>query len=250
MACFDRIWQTTKSLPSSLTASLEEQAATLATPLRSYYDTSIDIVDPYCYPVVHGRTPALTKEGLLNTTPQLKMWFYAFSTRFSYLPTAFSISGPSEPCRATSEGYINGVPPHMPSMVENIETVISNAIPLFENVLTDLHRNNPLQHRISGGSQYEGGDAPAEPAVSDDDEAWWKYDQAMQEWSANRPLVLPDVAADGFSQRLDARKHRVSLRGRTVNVVTRMTEIRLVSAHGQIRAAIKLSTTLNLPASG
>lgn len=190
----------------------------------------MDVVDPYAYPLVYGKTPALTKENILKETPQPKSWYYAFSTRFSYLPTTFSIAESTEPCRATAQGYINGVPPHMPSMSQNIETIVAKAVPLFEHVLTDLHRDNPSHQRITGGCKYdEETDAPQEPEPSADDESWASYDKAAQEWAAARVLIQPDVPEEGYSKSFGERKTRVSLRGRKVNVVVRMTEIRLVS---------------------
>ncbi|KAI0094474.1 hypothetical protein BDY19DRAFT_879129 [Irpex rosettiformis] len=228
VACFDRIWQTSQSLPSTLLASLEMQATALASPLRTYYETSVDTVDPCSYPLVYGRTPALTKENVLKATSQPESWYYAFSTRFSYLPTAFSISGPTMPCRATAKGYINGVPPHIPSMSENIEAIVSNAIPLFESVLTDLHHDNPLRHRITGGCRYDERGPLGKPVISDGKQGLVKNGKAIEERSTNKPLlILPDIVAEGYQRGLDAAKHRVSLRGRTVNVVVRMTEIYL-----------------------
>jgi hypothetical protein len=118
-------------------------------------------------------------------------------------------------------------------MTANIETVLTQTIPLFEHVLTDLHRNNPLRHRIPGTCHYqEKCKPPEEPEVTNDEQAWMKYDNEMREWSSSRLLVQPDVENGGYPGGFEYRKNRVSLRGRTVNVVVRLTEIRLVSGLG------------------
>lgn len=186
-------------------------------------------MDPYTYPLVYGRTPHLTSDNVLKEVSLPKAWYYAFSTRFSYLPTAFHITPSTDPCQATAQGYINGVPPHMPSMSASISEIVSKTIPLFEHVLTDLHSDNSLRVRIPGTFSFQESDQPEEPADPEDDEAWSKYQQEMDDWARNRPVVLPDVADDGYPGGHDERQIRISLRGRTINVVVRMTEVRLVS---------------------
>ncbi|KAI0692942.1 hypothetical protein BC835DRAFT_1276765 [Cytidiella melzeri] len=221
VSCFDRIWQTSEPLPLELTNSLIEQAAALTA------KPDMDLVDPYAYSIVYGRTPRLTSDNILQETSIPKAWYYAFSTRFSCLPTSFRIAAEVEPCRATALGYINGIPPHMPSMSANIESVLSRAVPLLEHVLTDLHRDNPLRHRISGSCKYLECDEPTEPERSDDEEGWTKYHKELQDRSRSRPIVQPDVPEAGYTGGLEYRRDRVSLRGRIVNIIVRMTEVRL-----------------------
>lgn len=189
----------------------------------------MDTVDPYTYPLVYGRTPQLTSDQMLKEVLVPKAWYYAFSTRFSYLPTAFHIAASTEPCRATAQGYINGVPPHMPSMSANISEIVSRTIPLFEHVLADVHSDNSLRQRVPGTYRFEQSGQPEEPVNQEDDEAWSKYQLELDDWYQNRPLVLPDIADGGELGGQEKKRIRVSLRGKDVNIVVRMTEVRLVS---------------------
>lgn len=70
---------------------------------------------------------------------------------------------------------------------------------------------------------------PEEPEHSDDEEGWAAYESELRHWLMNRPIRLPDVPEEGYPGGLEMRKHVVSLRGRTVQVVVDVSEIRLVS---------------------
>lgn len=164
--------------------------------------------------------------------------------RFAYLPTAWSVSSLPDPYRVTAQGYINDLPPSLPSMHENIETVLTKALPLFEHVLTDLHRDNPLCHRIPGGCKYKEWEEPDEPEHSDDEDGWAQYHKEMGHWAMNRPIVQPDLAEAGYQGGLEDRRGDVSLRGRTIKVVTQLTEIRLVGLliFGRQRHSLTMSS--------
>lgn len=229
VSCFDRIWQTIEPIPLDFKLPLED---TLSTPVPEgeYPQTHIDIIDPCAYPLVYGRTLQLTDDKTLKATSIPQAWYYAFSTRFSYLPTAFAISNASQPCLATALGYINGAPLSMPEVSEDVAHILTRAIPLFENVLTDLHRDNPLRHRIPGACKHEDWDQLDGSERSDDAEGRSDYDEEHH-WSSDRPAVQnePDIPREGYLEGLTSRSTRIHLRGKTVNVVVRMTQIRLVS---------------------
>ena len=89
---------------------------------------------------------------------------------------------------------------------------------------------NPLHHRIPGEYKYEVWDEPEEPEHSDDEEGWLTYQIKMRNWSVSRPIKYPDIPESGYPGGLEHRYSRTTLRGKTVMVITHVTEIRLVSS--------------------
>lgn len=123
--------------------------------------------------------------------------------------------------------YINNLESRHTSLYRSLETALSAFIPLFEHVLTDLHRNNPLSLRIKGPCRYTEWEEPEPPEYSDDEEGWELYEREMRYWVLHRPISLPDVET-GYPGGLEHRNHTVNLRGRTLQVVVSVSEIRLV----------------------
>ena len=111
----------------------------------------------------------------------------------------------------------------------SIESIIASSIPLFENVLTDLHRTNPLRQRIRGSCKYTEWDEPESPEYSDDENGWARYERELRQWTLYRPLVIPDIPKNGYVGGIERRNYVVSLRGRTVNIVVKITDMHLVS---------------------
>ena len=52
------------------------------------------------------------------------------------------------------KSYINNIDPFLTEVYKTLELVLARFIPLFELVLTDLHRSNPLRQRILGTYHY------------------------------------------------------------------------------------------------
>lgn len=148
--------------------------------------------------------------------------------RFACIPTPFFISEKEDAMKATSLSYINNVDPQNASLYAYFEELIAGCVPLFEHVLTDLHRNNPLHQRIPQTYNYTEWDEPDEPEDSDEEE-WQDYRTQLSQWPYERPINLPDVPNEGYTGGLERRHHIVSLRGQTIQIIVRATEIRLVS---------------------
>lgn len=189
-------------------------------------------MDPCLYGLVYDKTlvssagdaPQLCPPPNTDTTSAM----FGVSRRFSYIATPFTISSVQEPPRAVAQSYINNIDPDNQVLYEDIQVLLAKCIPLFEHVLTDLHRNSPLRQRITGTYAYTVWDEPDEPEESDDEQAWQEFHLIMAHWSLNRPISLPDVPREGFVHKPKS-SFMVSLRGRTVKVIVRVSKLRLVS---------------------
>ncbi len=108
-----------------------------------------------------------------------------------------------------------------------MEMLLESFVPLFEHTLTDLHRNNPTVPRISGCCRYTEWDEPDPPDFSDDEEGWTSYESEMRQWTLTRPITLPDVPGQGYGGGLEKRRHIVSLRNRSIQVIVNVSKINL-----------------------
>lgn len=129
----------------------------------------------------------------------------------------------------TCRSYINGVEPALTHIYDGLERTLCRLIPLFERVLTDLHRSNPLPQRIKGSYRYRVWDEPEPPEDSDDEEAWEQHSRDVRQWTLYRPIEIPDVPAEGYSGELTRRRiHRTRLHGRRLQVIIKVTDVVLV----------------------
>ncbi|KAG6849557.1 hypothetical protein H0H93_007505 [Arthromyces matolae] len=237
VSCFERIWEgslsPTNSLHQSFQCTLSHlRQATSASP----WDASAlctSLVDPHSYPLIYDRT--LTRfssspraPSRLRTLPSPSAQdIYTLSTSFAFLPTPVYIS-PNGDAKFTS--YINNLHPTAHStLYDNLTSLLTLFLPLFEHVLTDLHRNNPLPSRIlpTKGPRYRVWEEPEEPLHSDDEEGWVQYERELRHWVMHRPIELPDVSDGGYLGALESRRHKVSLRGKELKVVVGIEDIRL-----------------------
>lgn len=193
--------------------------------------TLVDIVNPYSYPVIYNQTFTLSlcrelRPAVPPTPPPVDE--YTLSTRFACIPTLFSVSPSDKGLACHAHAYINNVDPSLISLHSHIETILAKSIPLLEHVLTDLHRDNPLPQRIKGSCVYTEWDEPEEPEHSDDEDGWANYEREMRTWTLQRPISIPDIPEAGYPGGLEERRTVVSLRGKDVKVLLKVTDIRLV----------------------
>jgi hypothetical protein len=210
--------------------SLTEGVRSLQDPSSSSRDRKKEgptevLLDPLLYCLVYGRT-LTSDQGHLRPVPAPR-WTdnYLVSERFALLPTDVSVTNSGS---AQFLSYINNLDPQNKCLYRNLETTLSALIPMFEHVLTDLHRNNPLPQRIKGPCRYTVWEEPDPPEHSDDEDGWVEYEREMRRWIMNRPLTLPDVPPGGYLGGLESRKYHVDLRGRTLQVIVNVSETRLV----------------------
>jgi hypothetical protein len=147
------------------------------------------------------------------------------SQHFALLPTDVKVSPSGS---ASFLSYVNNIHPENVSLLSGLQSVLTKTIPLFEHVLTDLHRSNPLRQRIEGVCQYIVWDEPESPDHSDDEEGWAAWERDVRHWTLHRPLQLPEVPIGGYPGGLEKRRHRVSLCGRQLQLIINISETQLV----------------------
>ncbi|KAG6841735.1 hypothetical protein C0991_007621 [Blastosporella zonata] len=228
VSSFERIWELTLPPASPLASSLHSSLTHLRGVVSVASGKHAYLLDPYSYPFVYNRTLVRTshsKPRLFRLSPPSGGDIYSLSKHAAFLPTIASIS-PSGAASLTS--YINNLHPRThAALYESLAELLTHFVPLFEHVLTDLHRNNPLHQRIPAGPRYTVWDDPEEPVHSDDEEGWAKYESDVRHWVMHRPIELPDVPLGGYKGGMEMRRERVNLKGREVGVVLGVEEVRL-----------------------
>ena len=208
-------------------------ALKLQPPLKRFNDDNItiDILDPMLHCLVYNKTLVTQVNGgftqAVPPPPSLDM--FAASSHVALLPSDVAISSDGSP---TFISYINDLHPDLNrDIYDLLERLLAGFIPLFESTLTDLHRTNTLAQRITGRCHYVVWDAPDTPEHSDDEEGWSAYGKDMRQWALNRPINLPDVPETGYPGGLEKRKHYVTLRNKTLQIIVKASEITLVRLH-------------------
>ncbi|PPQ74419.1 hypothetical protein CVT24_001048 [Panaeolus cyanescens] len=225
VSCFERIWQSDAPLDPSVTVQLVEGLEKIVP--SSYDGIQKSVIDPTLYCLVYNKTLVSHKNGKIYcAVPPAPSQYHG--PNFALLPSEVSVPLDGSAVRFVS--YINNLHPDShKSLYSLLETLLTRFIPLFEHSLTDLHRNNPIRLRIPGACKYTVWEEPEQPEHSDDEEGWNEYRKRHRQWSINRPLNLPDVPFGGYPGGLEARRHKVSLRGHTIQVVVRTLTIALDS---------------------
>ncbi|CAG7921996.1 unnamed protein product [Penicillium olsonii] len=161
----------------------------------------VDLVHPSLFPVIFGRTRVLADrtiglqdclssvgEGDLLTSEPLPdptgLQELAYSKRFQWLPCDVELL--NDTCHIVS--YINNAHPiHHKDLYGVIEQIISRALPLWNQSLSEI-----IDPRIEyKGVEY--GPHPPEPEESDgedhDEEA---FDEIHRQWRKARPIIQPE----------------------------------------------------------
>ncbi|KAJ3555845.1 hypothetical protein NM688_g2354 [Phlebia brevispora] len=231
VSCFDRIWETTLAVSIKLLSTINKDLDRVRSGRRKVDTDSVrtDVVDPCLRPIVYGQTLIKGPDGGLHPVPhpQLSEDAYGLSPHFAWIPTPFSVTASVLPLSAHALSYISGIDPALERLYAGIDELVARTIPLFEHVLTDLSRDNPLYHRIPGDCTYTVWDEPEEPEHSDDEEGWLNYQKEMRHWTLNRPIVYPDIPSGGYPRDLEVRHSQTSLRGKNVKIYTQIMDIDL-----------------------
>ncbi|KDR85574.1 hypothetical protein GALMADRAFT_218670 [Galerina marginata CBS 339.88] len=230
VSCFERIWQSDTLLDATGTKNLAEAFAKLRLEVPMSDDgITAYLIDHMLYPLVYNKTLVSHPNGrvLLPVRPPPSTDIYTVSPHFALLPSDVSVSANGSSVKFLS--YISNLHPSLHrTTYELLEILLAGFIPLFEHTLTDLHRNNPLMQRIPGRCRYTVWEEPEPPEHSDDEEGWVNYERDMRQWALNRPINLPDVPDSGYPGGLETRRHIVTLRDRTVQVIVSASEISLL----------------------
>ncbi|KAF9245641.1 hypothetical protein BU15DRAFT_85367 [Melanogaster broomeanus] len=232
VSCYERIWESDSLLSDAAAADFNSSITALRAPQEgAENELTHSILDPSLHCLIFGRTLAYDPSNpqLLRVEPPPIAFdpenTSAVSKHRAYLPTDFAVS-PSGTVEATS--YINNLHPRCKPLYTRFEDILSGCIPLFEHVLTDLHRENVLEPRIKGpASSLSVLDEPEPPEFNADDLGWANYESKKRRWWMSWPVLLPDVPPSGYTGGLEARRHIVRLRDRSLQVIFHVFETRL-----------------------
>ena len=169
----------------------------------------LQLIHPHSHPLIYGRT--LVRERKVPDEKGSSSTFIRaepsnrrnnfHNMHSTFLPTTFHV-----PSRAASsllaESYINGIPPFPPHHIlrDDILELLHRTVPLFENVLTGLHRQNYvfIRPRIRRGYKHTNahepppekpGQVPGDTTDDEQDEdAWFDYRWRLSCWEASRKV--------------------------------------------------------------
>ncbi|KAL1677548.1 hypothetical protein EV122DRAFT_252505 [Schizophyllum commune] len=243
---YDCIWLSDKLIPVDVRDALRTAAA----PLENVSDAQkdwhpgskqkvLDLVHPSLYPLVYHRTLGKRPDGTIGTfAPPVPSYYdhnrpfsedehfdtsviqEFISSRFQWLPSDYKVHADGT-VRLTSE-YINNVPPeHAPRLVPVLERIVARAVPLWERVLSDLRRGEPIcgwgpsSRTIATATRpipyWEEGEKLLIGRCGTPQYESWRYS-----WFLNQPMALPDAPAE-YDGRLTVKgENTFSLKGRTI----------------------------------
>ncbi|KAF9225298.1 hypothetical protein BS17DRAFT_778410 [Gyrodon lividus] len=234
VSCYERIWESDSLLSNLAAASFNLNVAVLpdalCIPEDGVYESTRSILDPSLYCLIFGRTLAYDPSNpqLLRAEPPPRSHdpenTSAVSKQRAYLPTDFAISSSGI---VKAKSYINNLHPRHNTLFRCFEEILSKCIPLFEHVLTDLHRENVLEPRIKCPASLAFFEEPEPPDFRTDDIGWADFEAKKRRWSMSQPIMLPDVPPSGYLGGLEARRHTVQLRDRNLQVIFHVVETRL-----------------------
>jgi len=205
---------------------------------RDWHPGSDDLVHnlahPSSYPIVYGRTmgkvPGSDTATILEP-PKLEGADPKFvSKRFQWMPSDFSVGGDGKV--TLTSPYINNIhPTRHKELYSVIPEIIQRALPMFERVLSDLLRPllpmriatsvaRGLGHVGTVGCIWE--DGVPYPSPSSEDE----YNEDKDAWYAKHEFRTPD-AKGKYGGDLQAMDNRISLKGRTLQVIVKLANILL-----------------------
>jgi hypothetical protein len=165
---------------------------------------------------------------------------YCVSTKFSWIPTDFLVS--NDGTKVSALGYINNLHPSHKALYQAIERALTAFVPLSERVLSDIHvESTTLSRTRTVGRYSHEGEDDFEYVESLDEEAYKDYEMT-------RPMRFPTVPAEGYKPDLVNRALPVSLRGRPIQVITKLANIELVCLALPRQVSVSLTNhTLKTP---
>jgi len=197
----------------------------------------LDLVHPSLYPIVYGRTVG---KGLDSTAtavlvaPEFRGSDSIFSSeKFQWLPSDFFVDHAGKVTLASA--YINNIHPTWhKELYSVIPEILQCALPMFERVLSDAIRPLlPMRIATSGGRGWRdeetadciwGGGTPPGPESSSehefysDEEGW--FERRRHRFNFNTP-----DARESYDGDLEVMKDRISLKGRTLQVIVKLANI-------------------------
>ena len=192
----------------------------------------LDLVHPSLYPIVYGRTIG-KHSGSTTAAALIAPEFGASESKFSsekfqWLPSDFSVDQDGKV--ALVSPYINNIhPTRHKELYSIIPEILQCAVPMFERVLSDAIRPLlPMRIATSGGRGY-GGEQTADCIWSDgipcaNSSSEEEHDDDPDAWLDKRKFDTPD-AREEYDGDLEVTADRISLRGRTLQVIVKLANI-------------------------
>ena len=192
----------------------------------------LDLVHPSLYPIVYGRTIGKgsgSAPAAILVAPEFGESESKFSSqKFQWLPSDFSVDQDGKV--ALTSPYINNIhPTQYKELYSVIPEILQCAVPMLERVLSDAIRPIlPMRIATSGGRGY-GGEATADciwvdgipyPNSSSEEE----FDGDRDVWYEQHKFNTPD-AKESYDGDLEVMNDRISLRGRTLQVIVKLANI-------------------------
>jgi len=239
--CFDKIWQSDSLISDDVRDALRAAAHELEDVpdaekqwRPNSNDQVLDLVNPSLYPLVYGRTLFAPKFEPIeaptvehDSDSEYSSYYACLPTSaqsgsFAWLPTDFRIApdGPS----AKAQAYINNIHPSNKPLIHAVEKVVAAFVPLLNRVLTDQLPSNK-QHfpiRIPGDYTYDESNYPEMGF----DESPNEFDDRVQGWYCDRPVILPELPEFKPGSRLE-RTETYAINGRTVQIIVKLSSIHL-----------------------
>ncbi|KAG9024291.1 hypothetical protein FS837_005421 [Tulasnella sp. UAMH 9824] len=242
-SCHVRIWESDNLISEELKAKLIRAAGVLENVPDEekdwhsrYSDQVLNLVHPSLFCAVYDRTPcwndSKNSRVLKPLTAHYKgMAFWAYSSKFAWIPTDFQLGMNGAP--ATALGYINNVHPDQnKDLVTALESLVGRFTLLWDRVLTDTHPDNdslPGTRKVVGS--YTWTDHPKHPKPS-----WHRvlgnreFNKRLNAWQEHKILSLPTVDKHGYRgsrQDITRRNSTYSIQGKIVQVIIKLANIHL-----------------------
>lgn len=188
----------------------------------------LDLVHPSLYPIVYGRSISQGSDfapAAVLAAPEFDESDFKFaSEKFQWLPSDFLVDNDGKVTLISP--YINNVhPTQHGDLYSVISEILQSAIPIFEPVLSDLLRPLlPMRIATSDPSRtaadciWENG-VPYPNSSSEEE-----YDDDPEKWMDKRGFTTPD-ANKCYEGDLQVMKNRISLKGRTLQVIVKLANV-------------------------
>ena len=190
----------------------------------------LDLVHPSLYPIVYGRTMGKASgSATILAPPEFDgADEECISKRFQWLPSDFSVSDDGKV--TLTSPYINNIhPTRNKELYSVIPEILQHAIPMYERVLSDLLRPIlPMRIATSDGRGWAGEETAdciwenGIPYPSSASET--EYYEDEDAWYEKREFKIPDGRAK-YDGDLDVTNNRLSLKGRTLQVIVKLANI-------------------------
>lgn len=222
----ERIWKSDKLIPSSLKERLLAAVVPLESvpgPNKDWHPGSdgfvLDLVNPFLYPIV--------LESTMDSGPEPSWFPRCTSRKFQWLPSDFFVD-PDGDVTLTSP-YINNINPTLhKDLYAVIPEILQRAVPMFERALSDTIRpllRMRIATSVQQGQWFEETADCIWDGVDSHSSARPKKGRRkrVETGFGGNAFRTPDARLYGGD--LEVMKDRISLRGRTIQVIVKLSNI-------------------------